>query len=188
MLLGAFGTRQTRQRTEKRTRFKSGVIERGVFAFACQYIVSLHCRAGNRIVTQIRHAIPCWQTTKPLATTVSVRRVAAAWYSTFVPVATPMSLHVFAYPLLNFPTRKARQGWLPGMEARHPLKPPFIRRQSSCKGFCALGPRNPQIISNKNPPLVSVWEQRDDIVGLCFWDVFASVKATWQYRDGQTTT
>ena len=37
--------------------FKRGVTERGVFAFACQYIVSPRGRTGNRTVTQMRHPL-----------------------------------------------------------------------------------------------------------------------------------
>ena len=36
---------------------KRGVTERGVFAFACQYIVSPRGRTGNRTVTQMRHPL-----------------------------------------------------------------------------------------------------------------------------------
>ena len=37
--------------------FRRGVTERGVFAFACQYIVSPRGRTGNRTVTQMRHPL-----------------------------------------------------------------------------------------------------------------------------------
>ena len=38
-------------------RSKRGVMERGVFAFACQYIVSPRGRTGNRTVTEMRHPL-----------------------------------------------------------------------------------------------------------------------------------
>ena len=40
-----------------RATFKRGVTERGVFAFACQCIVSPRGRTGNRTVTQMRHPL-----------------------------------------------------------------------------------------------------------------------------------
>ena len=61
--------------------FKRGVTERGVFAFACQYIVSPRSRTGNRTVTQMRH--PLLVEGRPncarqsLASTLSAPRVAA---------------------------------------------------------------------------------------------------------------
>ena len=61
--------------------FKWGVTERGVFAFACQYIVSPRGRTGNRTVTQMRH--PLLVEGRPncarqsLASTLSAPRVAA---------------------------------------------------------------------------------------------------------------
>ena len=67
-----------------RTCLEGGGKGKGVFTFACQYIVSPHCRTGNHIVTQIRHPIPCSSMTncaqQSLASTVSARSVAAAWY------------------------------------------------------------------------------------------------------------
>ena len=36
---------------------KRGVTERGVFAFACQYIVCLRGQTGNHTVTQMRHPL-----------------------------------------------------------------------------------------------------------------------------------
>ena len=64
--------------------FKRGVTERGVFAFACQYIVSPHGRTGNRTVTQVRH--PLLVEGRPncarqsLASALSAPRVAATSY------------------------------------------------------------------------------------------------------------
>ena len=64
--------------------FKRGVTERGVFAFACQYIVSPCGRTGNRTVTQMRH--PLLVEGRPncarqsLASTLSAPRVAATSY------------------------------------------------------------------------------------------------------------
>ena len=62
-------------------RFNRGVTERGVFAFACQYIVSLCGRTGNRTVTQTQHPVlgegrpNCAR--QSLASTLSVLAVAA---------------------------------------------------------------------------------------------------------------
>ena len=64
--------------------FKRGVTERGVFVFACQYMVSLRDRTGSRTVTQMRH--PLLVEGRPncarqsLASTLSALRVAATSY------------------------------------------------------------------------------------------------------------
>ena len=64
--------------------FKREVTERGVFAFACQHIVSPRGRTGNRTVTQMRH--PFFVEGRPkraqqsLASTLSAPRVAATSY------------------------------------------------------------------------------------------------------------
>ena len=64
--------------------FQRGVAERGVFAFACQYIVSPRGRTGNRTVTQVRHPLLIeWRPNcarQPLASTLSAPRVAARSY------------------------------------------------------------------------------------------------------------
>ena len=55
--------RDSNSQPRPRPRFNShragfkGVTERGVFAFACQYIVSPCGRTGNRTVTQMRHPL-----------------------------------------------------------------------------------------------------------------------------------
>ena len=49
-------------------RYKKGVTERGVFACACQYIVSPSPRAGNHMVTKLLHSFPCLSMTKLRAT------------------------------------------------------------------------------------------------------------------------
>ena len=67
-----------------RARLKGGETERGVLAFACQYIVSPRGRTGNRTVTQTRH--PLLVEGRPncarqsLASALSAPRVAATSY------------------------------------------------------------------------------------------------------------
>ena len=71
-----------------RAHLKGGVAERGVFEFACQYIVSLRGRTGNRTVTQMRDPslvegrpkCVCVCVRQSLASTLSVPRVAATSY------------------------------------------------------------------------------------------------------------
>ena len=64
--------------------FGKGVTERGLFALARQYIVSLRGRTGNHAVTQMRH--PLLVEGRPncarqsLASTLSAPRVAATSY------------------------------------------------------------------------------------------------------------
>ena len=86
--------------------FKRGVTERGVFAFACQYIASPRCRTGNRTVTQMRHPLivegqpNCAR--QSLASTLSAPRVAATPYcdpARHANVITPCLLT----PCLNVP-------------------------------------------------------------------------------------
>ena len=86
--------------------FKRGVTERGVFAFACQYIVSPRGRTGNRTVTQMRH--PLLVEGRPncarqsLASALSAPRVAATSYchpGRHANVITPCLLT----PCLNVP-------------------------------------------------------------------------------------
>ena len=83
-------------------RFKRGVTERWVSAFAFQYIVSLRSQTGNRTVTQMRH--PLLVEGRPnyarqsLASTLSAPRVAATSYchaGRHANVLYPL----FAYPL-----------------------------------------------------------------------------------------
>ena len=45
------------QKVQRSGTFNGGVMERGVFAFACQYIVSLRSQTGNRTLTQMRHPL-----------------------------------------------------------------------------------------------------------------------------------
>ena len=97
-----------------------GVMERGVFAFACQYIVSPRGRTGNRTVTQMRHPFlvegrpNC--TRQSLASTVSAPRVAATSYCDpghQANVITPCLLT----PCLNVPNftfRKRKRQKSPG--------------------------------------------------------------------------
>ena len=81
-----------------------GVTERGVYAFACQYMVSPRGQTGNRTVTQMRH--PLLVEGRPncvrqsLASTLSAPRVAAT--SCCAP-RSPRKCHypLFAYPLLK---------------------------------------------------------------------------------------
>ena len=86
--------------------FKRGVTERGVFALACQYIVSPRGRTGNRTVTQMRH--PLLVEGRPncarqsLASALSAPRVAATSYchpGRHANVITPCLLT----PCLNVP-------------------------------------------------------------------------------------
>ena len=69
---------------DNRAHLRGGVTERGVFAFACQYIVSPRSRTGSRTVTQMRH--PLLVEGRPncarqsLASTLSAPRVAATSY------------------------------------------------------------------------------------------------------------
>ena len=86
--------------------FKRGVTERGVFAFACQYIVSPRGQTGNRTVTQMLHPLlvegrpNC--TRQSLASALSAPRVAATSYchpGRHANVITPCLLT----PCLNVP-------------------------------------------------------------------------------------
>ena len=81
-------------------------MERGVFAFACQYIVSPRGRTGNRTVTQMRHLLLVERrpnrARQSLASTLSAPRVAATWYchpGRHANVITPCLLT----PCLNVP-------------------------------------------------------------------------------------
>ena len=89
-------------------------MERGVFAFACQYIVSLRGRTGNRTVTQMQN--PLLVEGRPecapqsLASTLSAPRVAATSY------CDPL----FAYPLF-----KCAQNFDPPNHPKPPQTPNF---------------------------------------------------------------
>ena len=98
--------------------FKRRVTERGVFAFACQCIVSLRGRTGNRTVTQMQH--PFLVEGRPkcarqsLASTLSAPRIAATPYcdpGRHANVITPCLLT----PCLNVPYP-------------HPWKGPTMRK------------------------------------------------------------
>ena len=92
-------------------------MERGVFAFACQCIVSLRGRTSNRTVTQMRH--PLLVEGRPscagqsLASTVSAPRVAATSYcdpGRHTNVITPCLLT----PCLHVPKNKEVRPFLLG--------------------------------------------------------------------------
>ena len=93
--------------------FKRGVTERGVFAFACQYIVSPRGRTGNRTVTQMRH--PLLVEGRPnsarqsLASTVSAPRVAATSYCSHGRHANVITLC-----LLTPPFKRAQEEYFQG--------------------------------------------------------------------------
>ena len=84
---------------------KRGVTERGVFAFACQYIDSPRGLTGNRTVTQMQHPLSLWKEDQ----IVRRQSLASALSAPRVAVGTHMSLPaVFAYitPFLNVPKRE----------------------------------------------------------------------------------
>ena len=82
------------------------VAERGVVAFARQYIVSTRDRTGNRTVTQMRHPLLVEgrpnSTRQSLASTLLALAVAATSYCH---LRSPRECRypLFAYPLLNLP-------------------------------------------------------------------------------------
>ena len=87
-----------------RAHLKRGVTERGVFAFACQYIVSLRRRTGNRTVTQMRHPLLVESTTKLCATIACQYTVGTSRHGDIVLRSrSPRKCHYppFAYPLFK---------------------------------------------------------------------------------------
>ena len=85
-----------------RAHLKRRVTERGVFALACQYIVSPRGWTGNRTVTQMRHPLLVEGRPKcarqSLASTLSAPRVAATSYcdpGRHANVITPVCLPPF---------------------------------------------------------------------------------------------
>ena len=65
-MLSICGTPQERSAATQPTKadkyqagLNRGLTERGVFAFGCQFVVSLHRQTGNHTVTRIRHPTPC---------------------------------------------------------------------------------------------------------------------------------
>ena len=84
---------------------KRGVTERGIFAFACQYIVSPHGRTGNRTVTQMRHTLPV--TGRPNCALQSLASILAV-------LALPP---VYTCPILGVP--KLTRSGLSGVSERY---------------------------------------------------------------------
>ena len=107
--------------------FKRGVTERGLFAFACQYIVSPRGRTGNRTVTQMRHPLfaegrpNCAR--QPLASTLSA--LTSRRHRTAIPVATQISLPCC---FVSFPSKNAVK--MP------PQSPNFLVNPLSSSGKC----------------------------------------------------
>ena len=96
--------------------FKRGVTERGVFAFACQYIVSPRGRTGNRTVTQMRH--PLFLKDDQIAhdnrlpVPQQCRRLASWRHHTVIPVATQKNVVTpcLLTPCLNVPKSEKTKG------------------------------------------------------------------------------
>ena len=81
--------------------------QRGVFAFACQYIVSLRRRTSNRTVTQMRHPLLVESMTKLCATIACQYTVDTSRHGDIV--LRSRSPHKCHYPLFAYPLFKRAQ-------------------------------------------------------------------------------
>ena len=129
-------------------------MERGVFAFACQYIASLCGRTDNRTITQMRHPHPCRRTTKVRAT-ISCQYSVGTYPHSDIVLASP-SPRKCRYPPLGHRLLTPR---LNLTECRRPPSPMSSRTR---KGTCGKPQSNDKNTSVKKRPAAAAASSMDD--------------------------